>query len=84
MTDADVEVSETCRCGGSTSVKASSIEVAREHVDGWRTSHPCTSQQQELDGMRSGTTTTFLAGPMNTPLGFRPMPDTETPWSHRG
>lgn len=83
MTAGPVEVSESCRCGGSTSVKAGSIRTARRHVEQWRSVHPCTSQQQELDGMRSGTTTTFLAGSMNEGrVGFQPEPG--PPWGHRG
>jgi hypothetical protein len=83
-TPTTAEVSESCRCGGSTSVKAGSMATALRHVEQWRTVHPCTSQQQELDGMRSGTTSTFLGGPANAPVGFRSVPEVDGPGGRRG
>lgn len=79
-----VEVSESCRCGGSATVKARNMTTARRYVEHWRSVHPCTSQQQELDGMRSGTTSTFLGGPASTPVGFRSAPEVDGPGGRRG
>ncbi len=63
----EAEVSETCRCGASTSVKAPSIAAAERLVKAWRHAHPCTTPAEHDQRRRSGTTTTFLGGP---PVGF--------------
>lgn len=65
MTTPLVEVAETCRCGGSTSVKARTITTARRHVETWRSVHPCAAAD---DRGRAGSSSTLPGGP-----GFRPV-----------
>jgi hypothetical protein len=65
-------VTETCRCGGSTTVTADTLDAAQAAVREWRTTHLCTTQVEADDARRTG------AGGAN--LGFAAPP--RAPWGH--
>lgn len=65
----DVEITETCRCGGSTTVKGVTLQNARARVTEWREVHRCLGpDEQPKAPERSGASTV---------LGFQPRP-----WDH--
>lgn len=73
-----VELEESCRCGSSTTAKGPA-EFVRDHLERWRTTHPCTTREDEELRHRSGSGTAFLGGPARRQLGFA-APELEGPW----
>lgn len=69
MSAAAIEVSETCRCGGSLTVKGLNALDARNRLLDWREAHRCLGpDEQPKAPERSGASTV---------LGFQPRP-----WDH--
>lgn len=79
MTDpVPVKLTETCRCGASTSVEAPD-RVARGHVDRWRSIHPCTNRDDEDHRGRTGSSTILAGGPAAARVGFGAAPEVRGP-----
>ena len=73
-----VKLSETCRCGGTTSVEAATMTTARRHVEQWRSVHPCAAA---ADRGRGGATSALPGGPGFRPVGALGRADVDGPES---
>ena len=54
-----VTISETCRCGASTSITAAA-KAAAGHVSAWRDAHVCDPQTSSSDRGKSGAGGAFV------------------------